>query len=248
MKLTGNTVLITGGTSGIGLALAEKLLELGNTVIICGRREERFSKIKERYPAIITRSSDVSDAAERQALYEWTIESYPAVNMLINNAGIQLVTDLTKPVNMDRINAEININLVAPIHLSSLFANHLSRLPDSAIINISSGLAFVPIAFMPVYCASKAAIHSLTLSLRYQLRNTSVKVFEIIPPSVDTELGHDRRPDKTQSHGGIPVSEFLAEAIEGLEKDEFECAVGQSKGFRLKREEIFQAMNERISL
>jgi len=115
----------------------------------------------------------------------------------------------------------------------------------SSIINISSGLAFVPIAFMPVYCATKAAIHSLTLSLRHQLRNTSLKVFEIIPPSVDTELGHERREDKTETHGGIPVSEFLAEAMEAIRSDTLEAAVGQAKGLRAKREELFEAMNGR---
>jgi uncharacterized oxidoreductase len=247
MKLAGNTILITGGTSGIGLAFAEKLIEIGNTVIICGRREDRLTALKKKHPSMITHTSDVSKATDRQSLYEWVIQSYPAVNMLINNAGIQLVTDLTKPVNLNRVQGEIDINLVAPIHLSSLFAGHFSLSNDAAIVNISSGLAFAPIAFMPVYCATKAAIHSLTLSLRYQLRNTVVKVFEIIPPSVDTELGHDRRADKTQTHGGIHVNEFLQEAIDGLEKDEFECAVGQSKGLRLKREELFHSMNERIS-
>ena len=106
-------------------------------------------------------------------------------------------------------------------------------------------MAFVPIAFMPVYCATKAAIHSLTLSLRHQLRNTSLKVFEIIPPSVDTELGHERREDKTETHGGIPVSEFLAEAMEAIRSDTLEAAVGQAKGLRAKREELFEAMNGR---
>jgi len=230
MKLSVNTILITGATSGIGLAFAEKLLEMGNTVIICGRREDRLRKIKDQYPNMITRICDVSDAKQRVALYEWAMESYPSLNVLINNAGIQLVSDLTKPVILERVNAEIGINLVAPIHLSSLFAGQFSKLQNAAIINISSGLAFTPIAFLPVYCATKAAIHSITLSLRYQLRNTSVKVFEVIPPSVDTELGYDRRTDKTQSHGGIHVNEFLAEAIECIEQDEFECAVGQSKG------------------
>ena len=99
-------------------------------------------------------------------------------------------------------------------------------------------------AFMPIYCATKAAIHSLTLSLRHQLKDTSVKVIEIAPPSVDTELGHDRRTDKTQTHGGIPTHQFLTEAIEGLKNDTLEIAVGQAKGLRAKREELFNNMNQ----
>jgi uncharacterized oxidoreductase len=153
------------------------------------------------------------------------------------------VADLTKPVNLDNIYSEIETNLIAPIHLLSMFAPHLATKKDGAIMNISSGLAFAPIAFMPVYCDTKAAIHSLTLSLRYQMRNTPVKVFEIIPPSVDTELGHQRREDKTQSHGGLPIAEFLAEAMQAIEKDELEAAVGHSKNLRAKREEMFSVMN-----
>lgn len=163
--------------------------------------------------------------------------------MLINNAGVQLHTNLTQPVDVKQIALETETNFVAPIHLASLFAQHLSSKPEAAIINVSSGLAFAPLAFMPVYCATKAAIHSLSLSLRHQLKNTSVKVFEVIPPSVDTELGHHNREDKNQSHGGMPVTEFVAAALKGMEKDEYETAVGQAIGLRAKREELFGMMN-----
>ncbi|MGN6569264.1 MAG: SDR family NAD(P)-dependent oxidoreductase, partial [Flavipsychrobacter sp.] len=111
---------------------------------------------------------------------------------------------------------------------------------------ISSGLAFVPLAFMPVYCDTKAAIHSITISLRHQLRDTSVKVFEIAPPSTDTELGHDRRPDKTQTHGGMPISEFITEAMEAIENDTLEAPIAHSKVLHAKREEMFEQMNSRI--
>ncbi len=243
MQTTGNTILITGGTSGIGLAFAKKFLELGNTVIICGRRQDRLVQLAESYPGLVTRQCDVSNTQEREALYSWIAGTYPATNILINNAGIQLVTDLTKPVDLDRVRGEMETNFIAPLHLASLFAGHLAALSNSAIINISSGLAFVPIAFMPVYCATKAAIHSLTLSLRHQLRDTQIKVFEIAPPSVDTELGHDRREDKSQTHGGIPISEFLAEAMVAIEEDTLEAAVGMSKNLRAKREELFSVIN-----
>jgi uncharacterized oxidoreductase len=163
--------------------------------------------------------------------------------VLVNNAGVQLHTDLTKPVDLQQIALETETNFVAPVHLASLFATHLSSKPQAAIINVSSGLAFAPLAFMPVYCATKAAIHSLTLSLRHQLKNTSVKVFEIIPPSVDTELGHHNREDKNQQHGGMPVDEFVTAALRGIENDEYETAVGQAEGLRAKREELFGMMN-----
>jgi uncharacterized oxidoreductase len=216
MQITGNTVLITGGTSGIGLAFAEKLLALGNQIIICGRREDRLKQINDKYPSIITRKCDITDNVQRTELCNWTLRNFPEMNVLINNAGIQFLADLTKPVNLDRINSEVETNLIAPIHIASLVAAHLETKPEAAIINISSGLAFAPIAIMPIYCATKAAVHSLTMSLRHQLKNTTIKVFEIIPPAVDTELGNDRRTDKSQSHGGMPVLEFIDEAVIAL--------------------------------
>jgi uncharacterized oxidoreductase len=244
MRLDSNSILITGGTSGIGLAFAEQFVSLENEVIICGRREDRLNAIKEKNPSISIRKCDLSSAKDREELYQWTLENHPAVNLLINNAGLQLHTDLTQPVNLDRIRDEVETNFIAPVHLSSLFAGHLGKKPDAAIINISSGLAFSPLAFMPIYCATKAAIHSLSLSLRHQLKNTSVRVFEIIPPSVDTELGHEARRDKTQSHGGMPVDEFLKKAMEAIQNNVFEAAIGQSEGLRANRETLFDRMNK----
>jgi uncharacterized oxidoreductase len=243
MHMQSNTILITGATSGIGLALALEFESLGNTVIICGRRGDRLEKIRRDHPGIETRVCDVSDPSQRVSLAEWTRSHHPELNILVNNAGIQLTADLTKPVDLQRIHAETEINFIAPLHLSSLLAGLLAEKKESAIINISSGLAFVPIAFMPVYCATKAAIHSLSLSLRRQLKDTSVRVFEIIPPSVDTELGHDRRADKSQTHGGMPVAIFIEGAMAAIRSDEWEAAVGQSVGLREKREAMFDFLN-----
>lgn len=243
MKTTGNTILITGGTSGIGLAFAREFHRLENTVIICGRRQERLAEIEQQHEGIITYRCDVADSIDRESLAEWVLTNYPQVNVLINNAGLQLLTDMTRPVDLHRVNSEINTNLVAPIHLTSLFAQQLAQKEEAAIINISSGLAFVPIAFMPVYCATKAAIHSITLSLRHQLRNTPVKVFEIAPPAVDTELGSDRREDKTQSHGGLPVADFLTEAMEAIKNDRFTAPIAGAKNSYEKREAAFDMMN-----
>jgi uncharacterized oxidoreductase len=243
MQTTGNTILITGGTSGIGLAFAEEFLRSGNKVIICGRRQNRFAQIEEKNPGIVTYVSDVADSKDREALADQVISNYPDVNVLINNAGVQLLTDLTKPVNLTRVNSEVETNFIAPIHLSSLFAQHFATKKEAAIINISSHLAFVPLCFMPVYCATKAAIHSLTLSLRHQLKNTSIKVFEIAPPAVDTELGSDRREDKTKSHGGLPVNDFIGEAMEAIKNDILEAPIAGAKNSREKREALFGFMN-----
>ncbi len=243
MNTSNNTIFITGGTSGIGLAFAEAFLAKGNKVIICGRRADRLQQIKDKHPDIITRQCDIADAEQRTELAQWVIENEYEVNILVNNAGIQLATNLTQPVDLAKIREELEVNFIAPLHLASLFAPHLSGRNDAAIINITSGLAFVPLAFMPVYCATKAAMHSLTLSLRHQLKDTSVKVFEIAPPSVDTELGHDRREDKTQTHGGIHVDEFMEEAMQAIADDLLEAPFGISKGLRAKREEAFAGMN-----
>ncbi|WP_128543720.1 SDR family oxidoreductase [Larkinella soli] len=243
MQTSGNTMLITGGTSGIGLGFALEFLKRGNTVIICGRREDRLEAIRKENPEIVTRVCDVADASQRENLCRWIMLEYPRTNVLINNAGIQLATRLTDPVPLDRVRSEVEINFIAPVHLSSMLSHQLASQPQAAIINITSGLAFAPLAHMPVYCATKAALHSLTLSMRYQFRHTPVQVFEIIPPSVDTELGHDMREDKSQSHGGMPIKDFLRDAMTALENDMLEAPVGPSVNLRAKREEMFPIMN-----
>lgn len=243
MRATDNTILITGGTSGIGLGFAKKFYELGNKVIICGRRKDRLAEISKQYPGIETRICDVSSAQQRRELVHWAIQNYPKLNILMNNAGIQLSADLTHEIDLDKVQQEIEINLVAPIHLSSLLAEQLTTKQDAAIINIPSGLAFAPISFMPVYCATKAAIHSFTLSLRHQLKNTNVKVFEIAPPSTDTELGAERRQDKSQTHGGMPIGDFISEALTAIKDNRLETAIGAAANMREQREKLFTTLN-----
>jgi uncharacterized oxidoreductase len=247
MNITGNTILITGGTSGIGLAFAEEFVKEGNKVIITGRRVDRLNEIKSRLPEIITKVSDVADASQRTELAAWVGENYPETNILVNNAGVQFITDFNQTIDFGKVHTEIETNLIAPVHLASLFIPYLKDKQNAAIINVTSGLAFVPIALMAIYCASKAAMYSLTISLRYQLRETGINVFEIVPPPVDTELGHDRREDKTQTHGGIPVAEFIEGAMAALKSDEYEAAVGHAAGLRAKREEAFEQLNSRFS-
>jgi uncharacterized oxidoreductase len=175
MKIKGNTVLITGGATGIGLAMAEAFLKAGNKVIICGRRENRLAEAKKKFPALYTRQCDVTSSTDRKTLLEWTKENFKDLNILINNAGIQKMADFTSGAKeMDKPGDEIATNFAAPIRMTALFAPVLMKQKAAAIFNVSSGLGFVPIAAMPVYCATKAALHSFTVSLRFQLKDTSV--------------------------------------------------------------------------
>jgi uncharacterized oxidoreductase len=243
MMTTGQTILITGGTSGLGLGFAEKFHELGNAVIVCGRRKDRLERIGRAHPGMATIVCDVADASQRVRLRDEVVERFPAANVLINNAGVQFPVDLTKPVDLARVRTEIETNLTAPIHLGSLFAPHLASRKPAAIVNITSGLAFTPMASAPVYCATKAALHSLTLSLRHQLRKTGIQVFEIIPPWVATELGRQGRAEDAKPLGGIPVSEFIAGAIQAIEADALEAPIGSAKGLCEKREALFGMIN-----
>lgn len=195
MKTSGNTVLITGGATGIGFALTEAFVNAGNRVLICGRRRDKLEAAQLKLPQIEVRQCDLSRQADRESLFEWVKDRYQDFNILVNNAGVQRAIDMRKGAgDLLQGEDEVQTNFVAPIHLSAYLTPLLLGKNEAAIINVSSGLAFVPIAAMPVYCATKAGIHMFTVSLRHQLKGTSVKVkvFEIVPPRVDTELG--RRP------------------------------------------------------
>jgi uncharacterized oxidoreductase len=243
MVLHNRTILITGGTGGIGRALAEEFDRLGNTVIVCGRRTERLAELSERSRRIVGIRCDVTDAAQRGELAERVVAKHPNLDVLINNAGVQLRSDVTRPVDLDRVRQELETNLVAPLHLTSLLAGQLASRPDGTVINISSGLAFAPIAEVALYCGSKAAVHSLTLSMRHQLGRVGVRVIEVAPPSVDTELGVDRRSDPTASHGGMPVAEFVKHTMAGLASGSDEILVGGAARMKAAPEQMFAAMN-----
>lgn len=233
MHISENTILITGGATGIGLALAEAFLQKENNVIICGRREDKLIQAKSKLSQLQTMRCDVSNPEERKHLYNWIVKNHRNFNILINNAGIQKQIDFKKgTIDLQDEENEININLQAPVHLSALFIPHLMAQKEAAIINISSGLAFIPIAIMPLYCATKAALHSFSQSLRYQLGDTSIKVFEIIPPTTDTELDRGARERRGQTDRGIKPEIVAAATIEAMEKDDFEAAVGQAQFLR----------------
>ena len=226
MRLTSNTILITGGASGIGLAMAVRFVDRGNDVIICGRRENALREARTRFPKLRTCECDLTNPTERIDLFEWAVAEHPGLNVLVNNAGVQRRVTLAEPEAWSIAAEEIEINLSAPIHLSRLFLPHLKEKDPAAIINISSGLGFAPLATVPIYSATKAAMHSYTLSLRHQLRESSVEVIEIAPPAVDTDLGG------VGLHTfGTPVDEFV-DAVFARLGTETEIGYGYSEGIR----------------
>lgn len=245
MNLAGNTLLITGGASGIGYALATRFVKSGSKVIVCGRRKEQLAQAGKNCPGLHTIQCDLATEADRIALVEKVIREFPDLNILVNNAGIQnRLPPLNEPQTWEKHAQEIAINLQAPMHLSMLFISHLLKRKSPAIVNITSGLAFAPLSFMPTYCATKAALHSFTITLRHQLSATPIKVYEVIPPAVNTDLG-----GKGLHTEGAPLDPFADHVMALLAKDEFEFGYGMSEKSRLaSREQLnasFAAMNKR---
>ena len=220
MKLSNRTVLVTGGTSGIGLGIAEAFQQSKSRVIVCGRNKEKLSTVKEKFPDITALPCDVGDARQRKKLAAEVLRRFPDLDILVNNAGIQRYIDLKK--GYDELKSgedEIAINFVATVELTALFIGHLMKRPSAAIINVSSGLGFMPMLNTPVYSATKAAIHTYSLVLRQQLKDTSVKVIEIVPPMVDTDLNKEGRDAAHLKFRGISLSEYIPTVIKGLEND-----------------------------
>src|SRR6202140_3889244 len=189
MKLKSNTILITGGASGIGYELTKQLTALGNKILITGRDQAKMDRAKASFPKINTYQSDVSDPEAIATIYEEVTKQFPELNILINNAGIMRKINVhDKAGSLEDITREIEINLSGPIRMVKQFLPHLKTKSEAAIMNVSSSLAFVPLPISPFYCATKAGMHSFTESLRVQLKNTKVKVFELAPPATQTEL------------------------------------------------------------
>jgi len=227
MQLTGSTIFITGGTSGIGRGLAEAFHERGNQVLIAGRREGRLKETCDAHHGMRYFVLDVTDAEAIREVARKAIAEFPAIDCVINNAGLQRRLDFTpgSPLDEQAVLEEVNTNLLGPIRVAAAFIPHLSTRPAATLMNVSSGLAFVPMARFPVYCATKAAVHSWTLSLRHQLRNSGVSVIELVPPWVATELGG---PGKA-AQGAMPLDAFIAETMRELESDADEIAVADAK-------------------
>lgn len=223
MQLSNNKILITGGATGIGLGLTERFIRENNTVIICGRRAEALNNVSRKHPAVITKVCDVSSEEERIELFDWIAKNHPDVNVLVNNAGIQNWMGIADDGFYDKAADEISINITAPLHLISLF---LKLKSPAVIMNVTSGLAFIPLSKVPVYCATKAFLRSFTLSLRHQLKSTNTEVIEIIPPALNTDLGgkgiHDIHPS---------VSDFVESIFNQLKagKDELTFATSETR-------------------
>jgi uncharacterized oxidoreductase len=220
MKLSDRTVLVTGGTGGIGLGIAEAFYKCGSKVIVCGRDRKRLSAVEEKFAGITALPCDVGDGLQRKNLAAEVIRRFPNLDILVNNAGIQRYVDLKK--GYDELKSgedEIAINFVSAVELTALFIGHLMSMPSAAVINVSSGLGFMPMLSTPIYNATKAAIHTYTLVLRQQLRDTSVRIIEIVPPMVDTLLNKEGPDAAHLKFRGIGLSEYIPTIISGLEND-----------------------------
>jgi len=211
MKTSGNTILITGGSSGIGRALAQRLHDLGNDVIVAGRRHEALEETAAGRDGIHAMTVDVEDATDLRRFAKAVVERFPALNVLINNAGIMRYEDATAQRDLADAEATVVTNLLGPIRLIDALVDHLSTQPDSAIVNVTSGLAFVPFPKAPTYSATKAALHSYTQALRVQLKS-KVEVIELAPPGVQTDL----TPGQATRPGYQPLEEFADEIVELL--------------------------------
>lgn len=221
MKLTGNKILITGGASGIGLGLTERFIKENNQVIICGRRKSVLEEVSGKFPGVITRVCDLSQEAERVELFNWISENHNDLNVLVNNAGIQNWMNISDTDFYQKAKDEITTNILAPVHLTTLFTNLQSL---DTIINVTSGLAFVQLSKVPVYCATKAFFHSFTLSLRHLLKARNIEVIEMIPPALNTDLGgkglHDGQPS---------VSDFVETVFQQMKEGKAELTFGFSE-------------------
>lgn len=229
MKLEHHTILITGGSSGIGRELARELVRRGNVVIITGRSLERLQATTQEIPGLHAIQSDLTELGAIARLYEDVIDRFPALNVVINNAGIMRNIDLLADQPAKDITAEIAIGLAGPIQMVQQFLPHLRAQREAAIVNITSGLAFVPMPMSPVYCAAKAGLHSFTQSLRAQLAGSSVAVFEIAPPGVETPLFRAEFAQEMKNEKAMPVETLIKHAIAAIEADRPETRPGVAK-------------------
>jgi len=232
MKLTGRTILITGGSAGIGLAFALKFLDLGNEVIVTGRRQALLNQVKAKYPKLHTIQSDVADPAQTAALAARVKSDFPKLDVLMNNAGVMLYKNLKAPaVDLAGLMTEMNINVGGVITTTSAFMDIL-RANKGTVINTSSALAFVPLPSAPIYSAGKAAIHSYTQSLRFQLEETGIEVIELMPPGVKTDMTVEL------AEGGVSVittDELVKQSFAALKAGAVEIRPGQSKQLAFMR-------------
>ena len=233
MKLQNKTILITGGSSGIGLEFARQLLALGNTVIVTGRDADKLAAAKRLLPGLQTLQSDVGDPAAIETLHDAVLAQFPALDVLINNAGIMRNLNLNKSRSLTDVTREIDINLSGPVRMTQQFLPHLRTRPGAAIVNVSSGLAFIPLPLSPVYSATKAAIHSFSQSLRVQLEGSGITVIELAPPGVETPLFRGEFAEETKGQKAMDVAVLVKHAIAGIEAGKLEIRPGLANVLKL---------------
>ncbi|WP_160000614.1 SDR family oxidoreductase [Roseomonas sp. 18066] len=212
MQTTGNTILITGGGSGIGRALAQRWHDRGNRVIVAGRRLAALEETIAGRANMAALTVDIDDASAIRAFAAEAIRRHPEINVLVNNAGIMRREDATAPRDLADAEATVVTNLLGPIRMIDAFIGHLSGKPAAAVVNVTSGLAFVPLPSTPTYSATKAALHSYSAALRQQLQGGPVEVIEIVPPAVQTEL----TPGQSSRDGYLPLEAFADEVMQLL--------------------------------
>jgi uncharacterized oxidoreductase len=211
MNISGNTILITGGGSGIGRSLAEAFHKLGNRVIIAGRRKQALDATTEANPGMLSAVLDIESVDSIRSFADTAAKEYPKLNVVIHNAGIMRPENLLEQGgDFSTVDATLTTNVLGPIRLTAALLPLLQRQPKATIMTVSSGLAFIPLALTPTYCATKAAIHSYSQSLRYQLRNTNVQVIELVPPYVQTELMGSEQANDPRA---MPLKDFIDETI-----------------------------------
>ncbi|BCX69037.1 SDR family NAD(P)-dependent oxidoreductase [Pseudomonas izuensis] len=225
--MTGNTIFITGGGSGIGRGLAEAFHKLGNQVIISGRRKERLQQTLDANPGMAAIELDITDPDSIQAAAQTLLSRYPDLNVLINNAGVMMLDNAGGAVDDALAQLTVTTNLLGPIRMTSALVEHLKAKPDAVIANVSSVLGFVPMAVAAVYSATKAALHSYTLSQRYLLREQGIQLVEVAPPWVRTELLNSSEEERA-----IPLDQFITQAMEQFESGVDEVLVSPAEAMR----------------
>ena len=228
MKLDKKTILITGGTSGIGMELARQLLQRHNTVIVTGRDAVKLDSAQRNMSGLHAFQSDASDPVAIAKLYDDVLARFPDLDVLVNNAGIMRNLNMNARRGLTDVTREIQVNLSGPLMMVQQFLPHLKTREGALIVNVTSGLAFIPMAMSPVYCATKAALHSFTLSLRVQLEGTGVSVVELAPPGVETPLFRGEFAEEMRGQKGMGVDVLVKAAIAGIEAGKVEIRPGLS--------------------
>ncbi|ACB94659.1 SDR family oxidoreductase [Beijerinckia indica] len=226
MKMTNRTVLITGGTSGIGLTLANSLVERGNIVIVTGRDQSKLTSVSKAFPRLYVVRSDVTKPDDIRRLYEEILSRFPKLDVLVNNAGIMRNLKLVEPHSLEDITREVDILLTGAIRMVQQFLPHLLQRDEAAIVNVSSGLAFVPMPVSPVYSAAKAALHAYTQSLRAQLSDTSINVIELAPPPVETELFRGEFAEEMKGRSAMAPDKLVKQTLAAIEAGRTEIRPG----------------------